>query len=169
MLHSKVCAAAGAVTLIDSMLVTSTCVSVSLLSFSASFCSSLAIGRCSCGSNNAVALFKKLPDILHHNADVLKITFTANWASMQATGTNLTTAHTSRPIPLFAPTTTICLSVMALAVVMDLFKFLLICAGPCCICALNGVPVLNAEALLPSMFDRVHSYVNVVQAKLLNG
>ena len=38
----------------------------------------LGIGRCSCGSNNAVALFKELPDILHHNADVLKITFTAN-------------------------------------------------------------------------------------------
>lgn len=87
---------------------------------------------------------------------------------MQATGTSFESAHTSRPIPLFAPTTTICLSVMAVAVVMHLFKFLLMCAGPCCICALKGVPVLNAEALLPSMFVRVHSYVNVVYAKLLN-
>lgn len=84
---------------------------------------------------------------------------------MLATGTSLESAHTSRPIPLFAPTTTICLSVMmAFAVVMRLFRFLLMCAG--CICVLKGVPVLNADALLPSMFVRIHSCVNVIYAKL---
>ena len=66
------------------------------------------------------------------------------------------TRHTSRPIPLFAPTTTTCLSVKAAAVARRLLVLLFIDGDCLCSPARKGRQVLKTVTLLPSMI--VHMY-----------
>ena len=54
----------------DSMLVTSTSVTVSLLCFSASLLRSVALGWCACCGHNAVTLLQELPHELQHDTSM---------------------------------------------------------------------------------------------------